>query len=115
VYRLRPTHLVHPEHGKSGRARHVWPRDLSDVLHCVALQDRQQRGNYPDLKTEGPMIEYKGYRVIVGAVTFDGTLEWSFSVRKGEELVRPHGEFDRFQSSEVAAAAARKWIDEHRA
>jgi len=60
-------------------------------------------------------FEYKAYRVIVGAVTFDGTLEWSFSVRKGEELVRPYGELDRFQSAELASVAARHWIDEHRA
>ena len=60
-------------------------------------------------------FEYKGYRVTVGGVTFDGTLEWSFSVRKGEEVVRPYGESDRFQAPEAAGGAARKWIDEHRA
>jgi hypothetical protein len=58
-------------------------------------------------------FEYKGYGVTLMSVDFAMPEEWGFIIRKGEKTVRPRAETDRFPFPEAAAAAARKWIDEH--
>jgi hypothetical protein len=58
-------------------------------------------------------FEYQGYAVTLTSVDHAMPEEWGFSVSKGTERVRPLSQMDRFPFPE--AAAARKWIDDHRA
>ena len=60
-------------------------------------------------------FEYRGYAVTLASVDFAMPEEWGFGISKGSETVRPLSQMDRFPFPEAAAAAARKWIDQHRA
>jgi len=60
-------------------------------------------------------FEYRDYAVTLTSVDFAMPEEWGFGISKGSETVRPLSQMDRFPFPEAAAAAARKWIDQHRA
>ena len=60
-------------------------------------------------------FEYRDYAVTLTSVDFAMPEEWGFSISKGRKTVRPLSQMDRFPFPEAAAAAARMWIDEHRA
>jgi len=60
-------------------------------------------------------FECRGCAVTLASVDLAMPEEWGFSISKDTETVRPLSQMDRFRFPEAAAAAARKWIDEHRA
>ena len=116
MYRLRPTHLVHPEHGKPG-VRDTYGHALCP--ECRTLwrfnRDNSVETNQPFKANPMTTFEYKDFRVTLTNIVFaSGDQEWGFSIRSGDETVRHREPRDRLPSDGTAAAAARKWIDEHR-